>query len=44
VTRDYVEQRNGGYYVAEARVTFESIVYAFRVGESPEMIHGIFRL
>jgi len=36
--RDYVEERNGGYYVAGTRVTLESVVYAFRLGESPEMI------
>ncbi|HTB13678.1 MAG TPA: DUF433 domain-containing protein [Bryobacteraceae bacterium] len=36
--RDYVEERNDGYYVAGTRVTLESIVYAFRIGESPEMI------
>jgi uncharacterized protein (DUF433 family) len=38
MTRNYVEERNGGYYVAGTRVTFESVVYAFRLGESPEMI------
>jgi uncharacterized protein (DUF433 family) len=40
--RDYVEQRNGGYYVAGSRVTLESVVYAFRDGESPEMIRQDF--
>jgi uncharacterized protein (DUF433 family) len=38
MTRNYVEERNGGYYVAGTRVTLESVVYAFRIGESPEMI------
>jgi uncharacterized protein (DUF433 family) len=42
MTRDYVEQRNGGYYVTGTRVTLESIAYAFRDGESPEMIRQNF--
>ena len=39
----YVEQRNGGYYVAGTRVPLESVVYAFRLGESPEMIRQNFQ-
>jgi uncharacterized protein (DUF433 family) len=35
---DYVEQRNGGYYVADSRVSLDSIVYAYLRGESPEGI------
>ena len=35
---EYVEQRNGGYYVAGTRVSLDSVVYAFRRGESPERI------
>ena len=42
MTRDYVEQRDGGYYVAGARVSLDSIVYAFRGGESPETIQQSF--
>ena len=34
----YIEQREGGYYVAGTRVSLDSIVYAFRSGESPETI------
>ena len=37
MSSDYVEQRDGGYYVAGARVSLDSIVYAFRGGESPEI-------
>ena len=33
---EYVEQRNGGYYVAGVRVTLDSVVYAYLRGESPE--------
>jgi uncharacterized protein (DUF433 family) len=35
---EYVEQRNGGYYVAGTRVSLDSVVYAFRRGESAERI------
>lgn len=35
---DYIEQREGGYYVASTRVSLDSLVYAFRGGESPETI------
>jgi uncharacterized protein (DUF433 family) len=35
---DYVEQRNGGYYVAGTRISLDSVVYAFLNGESPEEI------
>ena len=36
--KDYVEQREGGYYIAGSRVSIESIVYAFLRGESAEAI------
>jgi uncharacterized protein (DUF433 family) len=36
--RDYVEQRDGGYYVADTRISLDSIVHAFQDGESPEGI------
>src|ERR1039458_2733058 len=42
MTRDYVEQRDGGYYVAGTRVSLDSIVYAFRGGESAETIQQNF--
>ena len=35
---DYVEERNGGYYVANTRVSLDSVVYAYLRGESPEGI------
>jgi len=34
----YVEQRDGGYYVSGTRVSLDSVVYAFLRGESPEGI------
>ncbi|MBZ5620397.1 MAG: DUF433 domain-containing protein [Acidobacteriia bacterium] len=38
IKSEYVEQRNGGYYVAGSRVSLDSVIYAFRRGESPETI------
>ena len=35
---EYVEQRDGGYYVAGVRISLDSIVYAFNRGDSPERI------
>jgi uncharacterized protein (DUF433 family) len=39
---EYVEQRNGGYYVHGTRVSLDSVVYAFLRGESPEGITDSF--
>lgn len=41
-TSSYVEQRNGGYYVAGSRVSLDSIVYSFKAGDSPETIRQNF--
>jgi uncharacterized protein (DUF433 family) len=38
ITSEYVEQRNGGYYLAGSRISLDSVVYAFRRGETPETI------
>ena len=35
---NYVEQRNGGYYVAGTRVSLDSVVYRFNEGLAPESI------
>ena len=35
---EYIEQRNGGYYVAGTRISLESVVCAFNRGDSPERI------
>src|ERR1700688_404394 len=37
-----IEQRNGGFYVAGTRISLDSIVYAFRSGDSPETIRQNF--
>ncbi|MFL6463075.1 MAG: DUF433 domain-containing protein [Bryobacteraceae bacterium] len=42
MNRSYVEQREGGYYVAGTRVALGSLVYVFRGGESPETIQQNF--
>jgi uncharacterized protein (DUF433 family) len=39
---EYIEQRDGGYYVAASRVSLDSLVYAFRGGESAETIQQNF--
>ena len=38
MVKEYVEQREGGYYIAGSRVSLASVVYAFLRGESPEDI------
>jgi uncharacterized protein (DUF433 family) len=38
MSREYVEQRTGGYYVAGTRVSLDSVVYAFLRGEPAEGI------
>jgi uncharacterized protein (DUF433 family) len=44
MTKEYIEQRAGNYYVAGTRVSLDSIVHAFRRGESPETICQNFEL
>ncbi len=38
MTSEYIEKRNGGYYVAGTRISLDSIVYSFERGNSPEAI------
>src|SRR5580692_709917 len=35
---EYVEQRDGGFFIRGTRVSLDSVVYAFLRGESPEGI------
>ncbi|SPF34060.1 conserved hypothetical protein [Candidatus Sulfopaludibacter sp. SbA4] len=35
---EYIEERDGGYYVAGTRISLDSVVYAFNRGDSPERI------
>lgn len=39
---EYIEQRNGGFYIAGTRVSLDSIVYSFKAGDSPETIRQNF--
>ena len=41
---EYIEQRNGGYYVAGTRISLDSVVYSFNRGNSPESIQEDFPL
>lgn len=38
MAKDYIELREGNYYIAGTRVSLDSIVHAFHRGESPETI------
>ena len=38
MTDPYIEERNGGYFVAGARISLDSVVYMFRDGHSPAEI------
>jgi uncharacterized protein (DUF433 family) len=42
MSQEYVETRDGGYYVARSRVSLDSIVYAFLAGQSAEAIGQAF--
>jgi uncharacterized protein (DUF433 family) len=42
--QSYVEERDGGYYIAGTRISLDSIVHAFQAGESPEGILRSFPL
>ena len=44
MSKEYIEQRNGNYYIAGTRISLDSIVHAFRRGESPETICQNFEL
>jgi len=38
MTREYIEKRDGGYYLAGSRVSLDSVIYEFLNGASPESI------
>ncbi|HEV8145263.1 MAG TPA: DUF433 domain-containing protein [Bryobacteraceae bacterium] len=42
--KEYIEQRDGNYYIAGTRISLDSIVWAFHRGESPETICQNFEL
>jgi len=39
---EYIEERNGGYYITGTRVSLDSIVYSFERGNSPGAIQQSF--
>ncbi len=39
---EYIEQRNGGYYIAGTPISLDSVVYSFNEGQSPEAIQEDF--
>ena len=41
---EYVEQRDGGFYLAGTRISLDSVVYSFKDGQSPEAIQEDFPL
>jgi uncharacterized protein (DUF433 family) len=42
--KEYIDERDGNYYVAGTRISLDSIAHAFRRGESPETICQNFEL
>ena len=44
MAKEYIEDRDGNYYVAGTRISLDSIVAAFQRGESPETIRQNFEL
>lgn len=41
---EYIERRNGGYYVAGTRISLDSVVYFFNRGNSPDAIQAEYPL
>lgn len=44
LTRQYVEQRDNGYWITGTRISLDSVVHSFLDGESPESIAQNFSL
>jgi len=44
MAKEYIEERDGNFYVVGTRISLDSIVLAFRRGESPETIFQNFEL
>lgn len=44
MTKEFIEQRDGNYYVSGTRVSLDSLIHAFHRGESPETICQNFEL
>ncbi len=44
MSKQYVEKRNRGFWIAGKRISLDSIIYAFHRGQSPESIQRSFPL
>lgn len=44
MSKEYIEERDGGYYIAGTRISLDSVVYAFRRGAPPESIRRSYPL
>jgi len=44
MSKEYIELRDGGYWIKETRISLDSVVYAFQRGASPESIQQSFPL
>ena len=44
MTSEFIEERNGGYYVAGTRISLDSVVYAYLRGGSAEHVQSEFPL
>ena len=44
MSKEYVEQRDGGHWIAGSRISLDSIVYSWQRGASPESIQRSFPL
>jgi uncharacterized protein (DUF433 family) len=42
MAKEYVELRDGGYFISGTRVSLDSIIYSFLRGESPDSIADSF--
>jgi uncharacterized protein (DUF433 family) len=42
MSSEYIELRNGGYYLTGSRISLDSIVYSFNEGRLPEAIQEDF--
>ena len=38
MAKEYIEQRDGGYWIGDTRISLDSVVYAFQRGTAPEAI------
>jgi uncharacterized protein (DUF433 family) len=43
-TKQYIEQRDNGYWIEGTRISLDSVIYSFLNGESPESIVQNFSL